>query len=72
LYLGDRTPEGITDLAGNVAEWTGDPVVGSDVLVHPGCYEQPSMAAWAKALTFEHPGSRRASLGFRLARDPSR
>jgi formylglycine-generating enzyme required for sulfatase activity len=70
LFLGDRTPDGVHDLAGNVAEWSGDePVVGDERLVHPGCWEQPSMAAWAKALIFVRPEARRTSLGFRLGRD---
>jgi len=70
MFLGDVTPEGVCDLAGNVAEWSGDePVVGEERLVHPGCWEQPSMAAWAKALTFVRPEVRRTSLGFRLGRD---
>lgn len=70
LYLGDRTPEGVCDLAGNVAEWSGDAaVVGVERLVHPGSWEQPSLAAWAKALTFVRPDVRRTSLGFRLAKD---
>ncbi len=70
LFVRDATPEGVCDLAGNVAEWHGDaPVVGEERLVHPGSWDQPSLAAWAKALTFELPASRRSALGFRLARD---
>jgi hypothetical protein len=70
LYVRDRTPEGVCDLAGNVAEWSGDAaVVGVERLVHPGSWEQPSLAAWAKALTFERPVVRRTSLGMRLAKD---
>ncbi len=68
LYLRDQTPEGICDLAGNVAEWTQDGVAGSR-LVHPGAWDMPSMAAWAKALTVEGPHKATTSLGFRLARD---
>ena len=68
LYLGDKTPEGVYDLAGNAGEWTGDKV-GPGYLIHPGAWDQPSLAAWAKALTVEHPDSRWAGLGFRLARD---
>lgn len=67
LFVNDRTPEGVRDLAGNVAEWTGDRV-GDEYLVHPGAWDQPSMAAWAKALTMASPSSRWAGLGFRLVR----
>lgn len=67
IYLRDRTPEGVSDLAGNVAEWTAD-TVGGDRLIHPGAWDQPSMAAWAKALAIEAPDSRWAGIGFRLAR----
>ena len=70
LYVRDATPEGVRDLAGNVAEWHADaPVVGDERLVHPGSWDQPSLAAWAKALMFERLVSRRSALGFCLARD---
>ncbi len=68
LYPKDRTPEGVTDLAGNVAEWMADDV-GGQRLVHPGAWDQPSMAAWAKALALHSADARWAGLGFRLARD---
>lgn len=68
LYLRDRTPEGVCDLAGNVAEWMADDV-GGQRLVHPGAWDQPSMAAWAKALALHPADARWAGLGFRLARD---
>jgi formylglycine-generating enzyme required for sulfatase activity len=68
LYRGDRTPEGVCDLAGNVAEWTGD-AIDDQVVIHPGSWEQPSMAAWAKARSLEPARTRGADLGFRLARD---
>lgn len=68
LFVRDRTPEGIADLAGNVAEWTGDRV-GDDCVIHPGSWEQTSMASWAKARALEPASTRMAALGFRLARD---
>ena len=68
VFPRDRTPEGICDLAGNVGEWTAD-TVGDRRVIHPGSWEQPSMAAWAKALHIVSPAARAADLGFRIARD---
>lgn len=68
LFVGDRTPDGVCDLAGNVAEWTSDDM-GDDRVVHPGAWDQPSMASWAKALAIKSPDDSWAGLGFRLARD---
>jgi hypothetical protein len=68
LYRRDVTPEGIWDLAGNAAEWTSESA-GDEFLLHPGGWDQPSMAAWAKALTSADPSARWSGLGFRLARD---
>ncbi len=67
LYVRDCTPDGVRDLAGNVAEWTADRI-GDEYLIHPGAWDQPSIAAWAKALTKVAPSSRWAGLGFRLVR----
>jgi len=68
LFLGDRTPEGICDLAGNVAEWTSD-MADEERVIHPGSWNAPSMSAWAKARALVPPKTRSADLGFRLARD---
>lgn len=67
LYVRDCTAEGVYDLAGNVGEWTAEQA-GHEYLLHPGSWEQPSLASWAKALTTEEPPARGPGLGFRLAR----
>jgi formylglycine-generating enzyme required for sulfatase activity len=78
LFVRDRTPEGIYDLAGNVGEWLADEVgaTGSGTrkmqmlrFVHPGAWNQPSMASWAKAKDLRAPDDRSGGIGFRLARD---
>ena len=69
LFVHDRTPEGVTDLAGNAAEWLGDDVGPDDRLYHPGSWKQPSMASWAKALQIAPPDYRSPDLGFRLIKD---
>jgi len=68
VFPRDKTPEGIFDLAGNVAEWTSD-TVGRRCVIHPGSWKQPSMAAWAKAIQLISPAARTVDLGFRIARD---
>jgi formylglycine-generating enzyme required for sulfatase activity len=68
LFSGDCTPEGIYDLAGNVAEWTIDEA-DDEVIIHPGSWNQPSMSAWAKARALVPRKTRSADLGFRIARD---
>lgn len=67
LYAADRTPDGVRDMAGNMAEWLAD-LVGTERALHPGCWRQPSMAAWAKAVDFAKPDVRSGELSFRLAR----
>jgi len=68
LFVGDCTPEGVYDLAGNVAEWTVDQA-DDEVIIHPGSWNQPSMSAWAKARALVPRKTRSADLGFRIARD---
>ena len=68
LFLRDRTPDGVWDLAGNVAEWLQDETEAQRML-HPGSWVRPSMASWAKALEISPPETRSADLGFRLVRE---
>ncbi len=68
LFVRDRTPDGVGDLAGNTAEWLGDEI-GGNRLIHPGAWDQPSMASWAKAKDLRAPDDRSAAIGFRLAKD---
>jgi formylglycine-generating enzyme required for sulfatase activity len=68
LYREDRTPEGLFDLAGNVAEWTADEADEAHV-IHPGSWNAPSMSAWAKARALVSPKTRSADLGFRVCRE---
>lgn len=67
LYRSDRTPDGVCDLAGNMAEWLSD-VVDDKRKLHPGSWAQPSMAAWAKALELAEPDTRSGDMSFRLVR----
>ena len=68
LYNSDRTPEGVYDLAGNVAEWTEDEDENKRV-IHPGSWNIGSMGAWCKASTLYSAAARTGYLGFRLVRD---
>jgi formylglycine-generating enzyme required for sulfatase activity len=69
VFSSDRTPEGVCDLAGNVGEWTADELQERRRVIHPGSWQQPSMAAWAKALHIVSAAARSADLGFRIVRD---
>lgn len=68
LFTTDRTPEGVFDLAGNVAEWQGDDMDDQRVM-HPGCWAKDSISTWAKASEALSPSARLAYLGFRLVKD---
>lgn len=64
-YAGGATPEGVLDLAGNVAEWTtnGD--------VRGGSYADTDPAAvTAQATHAVDPNAQEPTIGFRCAIDP--
>jgi formylglycine-generating enzyme required for sulfatase activity len=71
VFAADCTPEGASDLAGNMGCWLSDAAEDGRRMLHPGSWARPSMASWAKALEMADPGTRSADLSFRLVRDPS-
>ena len=68
VFLADCTPEGIYDMAGNVAEWTANEDAGQRV-IHPGAWNMSSMASWPKASRLISAAARLDNLGFRIAKD---
>ena len=71
VFAADRTPEGVSDLAGNMGCWLSDAAEDGRRMLHPGSWARPSMASWAKALEMADPDTRSADLSFRLVRDQS-
>jgi formylglycine-generating enzyme required for sulfatase activity len=68
LFSKDSIPSGISDLVGNVGEWTED----RDKFgcrIHPGSWRGDMLSAWPKASMTLSPAARLDSLGFRLARE---
>ena len=68
LFPSDKTPEGVYDLAGNVAEWTSEFFEGKARL-HPGSWSRGMMSSWSKAFESISPAARLNDLGFRLVKD---
>ena len=68
LFPSDKTPEGVYDLAGNVAEWTNESFEGKARL-HPGSWSRGMMSSWSKAFESISPAARLNDLGFRLVKD---
>ncbi len=68
IFLRDQIPEGIFDLAGNVAEWTAN-VEENRAVIHPGSWFRGAMASWPKASEILSAAARLDCLGFRIARD---
>ncbi len=67
LYVSDRSPEGVSDLVGNVGEWTDDGL-DDERWCHPGSFSESFESSWAKARESRSVDHRAANLGFRLAR----
>ena len=68
VFLKDKTPEGVFDLAGNVAEWTAN-IEEKKVVIHPGSWFRGAMASWPKASEILSAAARLNCLGFRIVRD---
>jgi formylglycine-generating enzyme required for sulfatase activity len=68
IFIHDRTPQGIHDLVGNVAEWTSNQDE-EGCCIHPGSWHNGMMSAWPKASMSISPNTRLDYLGFRLARE---
>ena len=48
IFLSDQIPQGVFDLAGNVAEWTAN-IEDNRAVIHPGSWFRGAMASWPKA-----------------------
>jgi formylglycine-generating enzyme required for sulfatase activity len=75
-FVDGRTPEGISNLAGNVAEWTSTPyspytepsAAGPDRVIRGAHYLAAPVWLRSAARLHESPGTRAAHIGFRCAR----
>jgi formylglycine-generating enzyme required for sulfatase activity len=65
---GDRSPFGVADMAGNVAEWTEDGTPGEFAVVKGGSYEMPRFHSMAAAFDRRRADLPHADVGFRCAR----
>ncbi|MCA9545612.1 MAG: SUMF1/EgtB/PvdO family nonheme iron enzyme, partial [Myxococcales bacterium] len=67
----DRSPYGVLDLAGGVADWTSTPVAdGHERIIRGGSYNQLELYARAASRQAAPQDSVALHVGFRLARDP--
>ncbi len=63
----DKTPEGVVDLAGNVAEWTSD-YLGDRLIVRGGDFGRSAPYLRTTTRTTMDPGTLYGNVGFRCAR----
>jgi formylglycine-generating enzyme len=64
------TPEGVLDVAGNVWEWTGSPVMGGGFVIRGGSYASLPLYAQATFLNAAPAELRSAGIGLRAVREP--
>lgn len=66
-----RSGYGISDLSGNVAEWTASAYAnGADKAVKGGAYDRPDYAARCSARRTGQPDTRSSEIGFRCCKEP--
>jgi serine/threonine-protein kinase len=68
-YPQDRSPFGVMDLAGGVADWTSSTTAGTERIVRGGSWNQLDLHARAASRHAQAPENVSTHVGFRLARD---
>lgn len=68
-YPQDRSPFGVMDLAGGVADWTSSTTAGAERIVRGGSWNQLDLHARAASRHAQAPETVSTHVGFRLARD---
>ena len=69
-YPQDRSPYGVMDLAGGVADWTSTTTAGNDRICRGGSWQRLDVHARAASRHAMSPTAVSFDVGFRLARDP--
>ncbi len=69
MHPADRTPEGVFDLGGDVAEWTSDAAKGGGRVVRGGSFIDDAEALRATRRSVVPPALAHVAIGFRCALD---